>query len=166
MAEAVRMIAFAWPLVFVLLPLPWLMRRLLAPARRPLGAGLRVPFFARLKAASGAAAWRPPRLRLPHLVWLLLVAAAAQPQWRGRIEAIPTSGRDLMLVVDISGSMRAMDFGSGNDPIDRLTVVKQVAGRFLAERQGDRVGLILFGAQPFLRAPLTHDRAAVRALID
>lgn len=162
------MIGFLWPWVFLLLPLPLIARRLLPPARHPAGAALRVPFFPALVRAAGEIrpVWRSRRPRPEHLAWLLLVVAAAQPHWVRDPELIPTSGRDLMLVVDISGSMRSMDFGSGNDPMDRLTVVKQVAGRFLAERRGDRVGLVLFGAQPHLRAPLTHDTAAVRSLLD
>ncbi len=159
------MIGFVWPWVFLLLPLPWLVRRFAPPARRPAGAALRVPFFAALARNAEAVRRTPRRPRPEHLIWLLLVLAAAQPQWLREPTMIPTSGRDLMLVVDISGSMRSMDFGSGNDPMDRLSVVKQVAGRFLAERRGDRVGLILFGAQPYLRAPLTHDHEAVRMLL-
>lgn len=160
------MIDLAWPWLLLCLPLPWLARRLLPPAT-PVGLGLRVPFFRGLRAAADdGRGWRPRRPTLAHAAWLLLVLAAAQPRWIGDVDAIPTTGRDLMLVVDISGSMRAMDFGSGNAPLDRLAVVKQVAGRFLAERRGDRVGLILFGAQPYLRAPLSHDREAVRMLLD
>lgn len=152
-----------WPWALAALPLPWLVRRL-APPAPPVGAALRVPFFTAVQGLAARPTRRWPAVAL--LAWALLVLAAAQPQWLRQPELIPTSGRDLMLVVDISGSMRAMDFGSDNDPLDRLAVVKRVAGDFLSRRTGDRLGLILFGGRPALRAPLTHDRATVRALLE
>lgn len=157
------MLTLLWPWMLAALPLPWLVRRL-APAAEPVGAALRLPHFAGLRDLAGRPAGRPPWTAL--LAWGLLVLAAAQPQWLDEPHLIPTSGRDLMLVVDISGSMRAMDFGSDNDPLDRLAVVKRVAGEFLERRKGDRLGLVLFGGRPVLRAPLTHDRATVTALLE
>lgn len=158
-------LAFPWALLAA--PLPWLAWRLLPPAGA--GApGLRVPFLADLRALAAAKRRRFRRLLASPagLAWALLLLAAAQPQWLGAPEALTTTGRDLMMVVDVSGSMRAMDFVVGGEPLDRLGIVKVVAGRFVERRTGDRLGLILFGSAPYLRAPLTYDRVMVRRLLE
>ena len=154
--------------MFVLLPLPWLAGRWLPPADPLPGTALRVPFFSALKNAA-ARGWRS-RLRTllspAFAAWIFLVLAASQPQWAGNPHAIPATGRDLMLVIDISGSMRAPDFTVDGEAVDRLTMVKRVAGRFIERRQGDRLGLILFGARPYLRAPLSYDHKTIGALLE
>jgi Mg-chelatase subunit ChlD len=83
----------------------------------------------------------------------------------GRAGAAAAAGRDLMLAVDISGSMREEDMLIGNQVVDRLTAVKAVAGDFIERREGDRIGLILFGQQAYLQTPLTFDRATARTLL-
>ena len=93
------------------------------------------------------------------------MVAAARPQWTGDPVSLPTSGRDLMLAIDISGSMSVEDMQLGNQNVDRLTVVKAVIGDFVDRRQGDRVGLILFGSNAYLQAPLTFDLASVETLL-
>lgn len=163
------MIHFSWPWLFLLLPLPLLARQWLPPARSDYDYALKVPFFALLKAlasrqGSGGIPWR--RLLPAFLIWSLLLAAAARPYWMGDVGPLPATGRDLMLVVDISGSMRERDFTLAGASADRLQVVKQVAGEFIKRRRGDRLGLILFGARPYLRAPLSHDHETVGALLD
>jgi Ca-activated chloride channel family protein len=102
----------------------------------------------------------PPRLRklLFLLVWLLLLAAGARPQWLGEPQQVPSIGRRLLLAVDVSGSMASEDMASG---YNRLQVVQKVAGDFIARRHGDRVGLILFGTRPYLQAPITADLGTV-----
>jgi hypothetical protein len=92
------------------------------------------------------------------LVWFLLLLACARPQWHGEPVGIPTSGRDLLLVVDISGSMETPDMKINDDEAQRIDVVKKVVGEFVAKRSGDRVGLVLFGSQAYLQTPLTFDR--------
>ncbi|WP_091245197.1 vWA domain-containing protein [Aquimonas voraii] len=145
-----------------MLPLP-LLALLLPAARVQLGSALRLPFelpdAAVTKARSRLFA---PRLLLALPVWGLLCLAAAQPQRLGEIEAPPSSGRDLMLAVDVSGSMAAEDMQIAGRRVDRLTAVKRVLGDFLDRRAGDRVGLILFGQSAYLLTPLTFDRAHVR----
>ncbi|MEW6269766.1 MAG: VWA domain-containing protein [Thermodesulfobacteriota bacterium] len=163
------MMQLAWPWLAALLPLPFVVRALL-PAAPPERAGaLRVPFYARL-AGSDVAARGARRgrwlLGAMALAWLALVAAAMRPQWVGEPLPLPAEGRDLMLVTDLSGSMARDDFTLGGVPADRLTVVKQVADEFIARREGDRVGLVLFGTRPYLQAPLTFDRDTVRTLLD
>jgi len=97
------------------------------------------------------------------LIWLLLLVAASRPQWLGPPQPVPTTGRRVMLAVDVSGSMATQDMAGGES---RLQVVQQVAGRFIDGRYGDQVGLILFGTQPYLQAPLTKDLATVHQFLD
>ena len=163
------MFEFAWPWIFLLAPLPWLLRVVL-PAADSGEAALRVSFLAELESLSG----RRARLRLPSwrqqapfvLIWLLLLIAAARPQWVGEPQPLPTSGRDLLLAVDVSGSMEYADMDWEGEPIGRLELVKRMLGPFIEERRGDRVGLILFGSQAYLQAPLTFDRRTVRTWLD
>jgi len=162
------MISFLWPWLFLLLPLPLLARWLLPATEGIGGSPIKVPFYNQLSELSGhhsmGGLWNR-RLMLPLLIWLLLVTSAAQPVWLGDNQPQPTTGRDLMLLIDISGSMRHVDFRLHDEPAERLQVVKLVASEFVDKRRGDRLGLILFGSQPFLRAPLSHDSATIKALL-
>jgi Ca-activated chloride channel family protein len=145
-----------------------LLARWLSPARPRLGRALRLPFYAELEGLESGNRGAARRLRhlLAWLAWALLVLAAARPQWLGEPVSLPLSGRDLMLAVDVSGSMEQEDYRLGNRSADRLDVVKAVAGRFIERRQGDRLGLILFGSRAYLQTPLTYDRDTVRAMLD
>jgi Ca-activated chloride channel homolog len=164
------MIAFALPWAFLLLPLPLLVWWLCPPAASP-GGALRVPFYRRVQALPGQGTAGASRKGLLALLvkaaaWLLLVAAAAQPQWMGPPQSVTSKGRDLMLALDLSGSMATQDFSVRGQPIDRFRVVRAVARRFVLDRHGDRVGLVLFGTRAFLQAPVTPDLAAVATLLD
>jgi len=158
----------AWPLVLLALPLPWLARRLLPPAQPRVGAALKVPFFSSLQqlGMTGTAVSRRGRQSLAWLAWTLLVIAAARPQWLGDPVNLPVSGRDLMLAVDLSGSMAEEDYSLNGQAASRLDVVKAVAGKFIDQRSGDRLGLILFGSRAYLQTPLTYDRQTVAQLLD
>jgi Ca-activated chloride channel family protein len=107
----------------------------------------------------------PWRILLLWLIWALLVCAAARPQWTGEPVTLPTTGRDLMLAVDISGSMGTEDLQLGGQLVNRLVVVKNVVRDFIVARQGDRVGLILFGTNAYVQAPLTFDLPTVNQLL-
>jgi len=160
----------AWPWMLALLPLPFLVRRFV-PAAPPARAGaLRVPFFDGIASVGPTVAATGRRrawvLGTMSVAWGALVLAAARPTWVGEPVPLPAEGRDLMLVTDLSGSMAREDFTLGGAPADRLTVVKQVADEFVGRREGDRVGLVLFGTKPYLQAPLTFDRTTVRTLLD
>lgn len=159
----------AWPWLLLALPLPWLAARALPPAPSAIDSALRVPFVAEISALGGANA-RARRLRvnpLWWLVWVLLCVAAARPQELGEAVQPPQSGRDLLLAVDLSGSMAAEDMRLGGRVVDRLTAVKAVLADFLDRRVGDRVGLLLFGERAYAVTPLTLDRNSVRQqLID
>ncbi|CAI8886731.1 vWA domain-containing protein [Methylocaldum szegediense] len=163
------MIEFAWPWVFLALPLPWLVRRFLPPAHEPTAAALRTPFLdeiERLPSSRGVKRAKPHSLWIALVGWMLLTAAAARPQWLGEPIEQAVSGRDLMLAVDLSGSMEIEDFFLHGRAVDRLTATQWVAGQFIERRVGDRIGLILFGEQAYLQAPLTFDRTTVRILLD
>ncbi|WP_263141670.1 VWA domain-containing protein [Pseudomonas sp. RIT-PI-AD] len=163
------MFEFAWPWILLLAPLPWLLRRVLPPADSG-EAALHASFLGELESLAG----RRARLHLPAwrqqarfaLLWLLLLAAAARPEWVGNPLPLPSSGRDLLLAVDVSGSMEYPDMLLDGRKVSRLELVKRLMGGFIDGRQGDRVGLILFGSQAYLQAPLTFDRKTVHTWLD
>ena len=159
---------FAWPWLLLALPLPLVARWLLPPRRTP-GAALRVPWGERLDAIA-AAGGRSRALAgagvLAWLAWALLCIAAARPQALGPPVAPPQAGRDLMLAVDLSGSMGEADMELGGRPVDRLTAAKAVLADFLDRRAGDRVGLVVFGERAYALTPMTRDLASVRAQLE
>ena len=131
-------------------------------------AGLKVPSFkgfSVLTDRSEAEQLLNWRFWIAVTAWILLVCAAARPERIGDELDVPVSGRNLMLAVDLSGSMDAKDFELGNRRVDRLTATKAVAGDFIGRREGDRIGLILFGERAYLQVPLTLDRETVNTLL-
>jgi Ca-activated chloride channel family protein len=161
------MIEFVWPFLLLAAPLPLLVRWLLPSVANVEQAALKVPFldeFAVAAATKSAESRRWP-LILASIAWLLLVVASARPQWLGEPVEQAVSGRDLLLAVDVSGSMDEKDFQIGDQWFDRLTATKEVATAFIERRVGDRVGLILFGTQAYLHVPLTFDRKTVSTLL-
>lgn len=165
------MLTFVYPWLFALLPLPWLVR-LILPPRAHVPAAVRVPFGDRLRRASPAG--KPARLRqgvrrflLPALLWILLVGALTRPQWLEPAVTKNQPTRDLLLLVDLSGSMRQEDFtNAAGAKVDRLAAVKEVLGEFLSRREGDRVGLVVFGDAPYLQAPFSTDLELSRQLLN
>lgn len=160
---------FAWPWLLAALPLPLLTAAFLPRAPAPSANALRIPFYSALaNATKGKSIVQrsPARLTLASLAWVLLVLAAARPQWVGDPLQLPVSGRDLLLAVDISGSMLTEDMRLDDRQASRLNAVKAVAGNFIEQRQGDRLGLILFGSKAYLQTPLTFDRKTVQSFLD
>lgn len=160
------MFSFTWPWIFALLPLPLLVRWMSA-RRESMGSALRVPFYARIqeleKSGSKATYGARTKAVLLLLVWLLLLAAAARPVWTGDPVPLPKEGRDLLLAVDISQSMSEPDMAVNSGYASRIDAVKVVVSDFIERRDGDRIGLILFGEQGYLQTPLTFDRDTVQA---
>ena len=159
---------FAWPGLFLAIPLPWLIHALL-PARASQVPALRVPWGERLrKVASGGLLQATSRgfPWLAMLAWSLLCVAAARPQELGQPIAPPQVGRDMMLAVDLSASMGEEDMELGGRVVDRLTAAKAVLADFLDRRVGDRLGLVVFGDRAFALTPLTLDRDSVRQQLD
>ena len=162
------MFSLAWPWVLLALPLPFIVRALLPEANQLQEAGLRVPSFAGFDVLADRSRseqllnWR---IWVALVAWILLVIAAARPERIGDELEVPVSGRNLMLAVDLSGSMDQKDFELGNRRVDRLTATKAVASDFISRREGDRIGLILFGERAYLQVPLTLDRETVKILL-
>jgi Ca-activated chloride channel homolog len=163
--------SFEWPWAFLLLPAPYFVHRYLRPYQVRERA-LRVPFVPRLQTLLGEQAARNARTRsgvqLAGLlvIWLLLVTALARPVELGARVERQTAARDLLLVVDLSGSMAQTDLQHGDaPPRSRLDVVKSVVGSFIDARKGDRLGLVVFGSAPFVQVPFTLDTRVVRQLL-
>lgn len=158
----------------LLLPLIW---RFILPAVKGLhGDALKIPFLSDLQKISSTQGTIKPwsgqasmqlswRAAILWLIWVLLVIAAARPQWVGEPIKLRSESRDILLVTDISTSMLEPDFVLGRQRIDRLTAVKKTAQDFMDKRVDDRVGLILFGTNAYLQAPLTYDRKAVSEIL-
>lgn len=156
----------AWPWVFLLLPLPWLARYWIPPLEH--GAALRVPSLAEFpnapeglpEATRSGIEWR-----MAVLIWLLLLCAAARPQWLDDAQTLPVTGRDLMIALDVSASMATPDLRIDGAQRERLQVARALAQDFVARREGDRIGLIVFGSQAYLHTPLTYDLQAVQSAL-
>ncbi|OLI45858.1 vWA domain-containing protein [Xanthomonas oryzae] len=152
----------AWPWAWWLVPSPLLMW--FWPQRRADAAALRVPYAEQLQAV--AQAKTTPSLRMPRwlawLGWFLLCAALARPQQLGEVIQPPREARQMMLAVDLSGSMNEPDMVLGGKVVDRLTAAKAVLSDFLDRRDGDRVGLLVFGQRAYALTPLTADLTSVR----
>jgi Ca-activated chloride channel family protein len=122
---------------------------------------------ARMVAFAGGAGgvWR----RVPHLLRLgcliLLTLTAARPQLYNVSREIRTPGVDIMICLDASGSMRAMDFELNNEPVTRLKAVQKVVSEFIKKRETDRIGLVVFGEEAFTQAPLTLDKGLLLELV-
>jgi Ca-activated chloride channel family protein len=160
--------SLAWPWALLALPLPLIARKLMSESPTLQDAGLKVPslsFFETLTRRPDSERLLSWRFWLAALAWILLVAAAARPERIGDELDVPVSGRNLMLAVDLSGSMDQKDFELGNRRVDRLTATKAVASDFISRREGDRIGLILFGERAYLQVPLTLDRETVKVLL-
>jgi Ca-activated chloride channel family protein len=174
------MLDFELPWAFLLIPVPLLIYFLL-PDYRDRGESVRAPFFARLVDLTGRTPTRGDVVILKRTVqriavfvcWILVVTALADPRWIGEPITREAAARDLLLMVDLSGSMEAQDFVAGAETdtepltrISRLDAVKDVLGEFIARRKGDRVGLAVFGNAAFPQAPFTEDHGAVITLLD
>ena len=162
------MIQIEWPWIFACLPLPLLFRFILPAASTVQDAALRVPFiedFNQQSSSEHSINTKKWLLMLAVFTWFCLIIAASRPSWLGDRVDIPVSGRDLMMAVDLSGSMEETDFEINNQTINRLQAIKIIAREFIQKREGDRIGLILFGQQAYLQTPLTFDLKTVETLL-
>lgn len=163
------MFELALPWVLFFLPLPLFLWFILPKATIKLPAALKVPFFGAMlsivnqKQRSFAV---QAQIGLFFFIWGLLLYAAAGPRWIGEPLPLEREGRNIMLVLDLSGSMELPDMIFHGRPVSRLTVVKHAAEEFVRQRVGDRIGLILFGARAYLQTPLTYDRQTVLLRIE
>jgi Ca-activated chloride channel family protein len=168
------MFTFAWPWMALLLFLPPLAWALLPPRqaqKAPQMPELSFPYIQRLQASFQAAqrinVSRPFYMASLALCWLGLTLALMQPQFVDRYTQVQNKGHDLMLAVDLSGSMEALDFTDGDrHRVSRHQVIERAVSDFVAHRSGDRVGLVLFGSNAYLQIPLTYDIASVGKFVD
>ena len=162
------MLQLDWPWVLLLLPLPLAVYYGLPVQEAGREAALRVPFIDDFRFSQQPLRYRF-KLRLltwlSLLAWCFVVLAASRPQWLGDAIDINISGRDLMIAVDLSDSMRAKDYEINNTPVNRLNAAKSVATAFIENRRGDRLGLILFGSRAYLQTPLTFDTRIINQLL-
>ena len=161
------MLQLAWPWILAVIVAPLLVARLAPRAPDAVGAPIRVPYFEEALGWSRRAAVTRPRVLqvVALLAWVALVIAAARPQWVGDPVSLPAHGRDVMLALDLSGSMREQDMKNATAVERRIDAVKRIAGDFVARRAGDRVGLILFGTRAYLQAPFTLDLDTVSGMV-
>lgn len=163
-------LSWHWPWVFLLLPLPWFVRALL-PAKEQPQTTLKVAHMGAWQQATEntteikSARLLSPALLFALVIWLLLLIALARPYKLGEVVEMPISGRDLLLAVDLSPSMEIEDMKLNGRAVDRLVITKKVLGEFIDRRVGDRLGLVLFGDEAYLQAPLTFDRNTVKQLL-
>ena len=160
------MLQFLWPWVFFILPLPLIIR--LASPKKSVSndAALHVPYLEdfQLHVSTTSKINKRWAFLFYLIAWCFLVSATARPQWIGEPIELPVSGRDIMLAIDLSNSMsQAIRYGSRK--VTKLDATKAVAGDFINKRVGDRIGLILFGEQAYVQAPLTFDRSTVITLL-
>jgi len=158
-----------WPWMLLLLPLPWLVV-IKRKAQTSTHIAPHLPLFETAKALGFNASQsqqQTPRWKstLLLLAWISLVFAACRPSYIGEQVDIPLSGRDLMLAIDISPSMKEQDMQLQGKTATRLAVVKNVVAQFVEQRSGDRVGLILFGTQPYVQSPLSFDTTTANTLL-
>ncbi|MDB2414608.1 VWA domain-containing protein [Rickettsiales bacterium] len=163
---------FQWPQMAILVLLP-LIFRLIVPASKDHGAvsKLIIPASAKIKEAFGTSKSAPvvkSRLEkfMLYLIWVLCVIALMRPQIVNEYTHVNNEGYDLMLAVDLSGSMKALDFEKNGQRINRLQATKEVVGNFVKDRRGDRVGLVLFGSNAYLHVPLTLDTISVSDMLN
>jgi Ca-activated chloride channel family protein len=161
------MFEFAWVWVLFILPLPLLIYFMFPGKATSESAALLVPNSLKVQShATKSLKKSTPRLFLATLIWCCLVLAAARPQWLGEPVSIPNEGRDLMIAVDLSGSMKQDDMRINGRAVNRLDMTKYVLREFIKRRVGDRLGLILFADTAYLQAPLTFDRDTIKTLLD
>jgi Ca-activated chloride channel family protein len=164
---------FAYPLAYLLLPLPLLVWKLMPPHRERVSA-LRVPFFdaiveaTGLESRAGAVVMRRRVLQMLAgiLVWAAIVTGIAKPEWVGEPIVRTEAARDIMLAIDLSGSMDYRDFpGEDGQNVSRFAAVQEVVAQFVADRESDRIGLIVFGDRAYLQLPFTRDLKTADALV-
>ncbi len=162
------MIQFEWPYLILALPLPLLIRWLLPVDLPEQQAALKVPFLEDFGTAETTRVYQAKQwpFLIAAIAWVALILSCMRPLWMGEPIEQVISGRDLMMAVDVSGSMSIEDFIIDNQGVDRLVATKQIAGQFIERRKGDRLSLILFATKPFLQVPLTFDRKTVQILLE
>lgn len=152
------------PWLLVLLPVPLILSRWFRS--NVIGPALIMPAASWQAARDADGVGLSGRGWLVRVAWFALVIALAGPRSETVTDIVPASGRDIVLVMDLSGSMMKEDFHIDGAAVTRLTAVKRTASAFVAARQGDRIGLVVFGERAYFAAPLTFDVRALARAID
>jgi Ca-activated chloride channel family protein len=161
------MITFAWPWLLLLLPLPLFVYWLPKKHNGRTSAALIMPqLLPNTSVNISSQTSKKSPLVILSLCWLLAVVALSQPQWLGDAIDIPTEGREMMIAVDLSGSMQIEDMSLHGSAVNRLDMLKVVLGDFIERRVGDRLGLILFADDAYMQTPMTFDRKTVKQMLD
>jgi len=161
------MISFAWPWLLLLLPLPLLVYWLPQKRNNRTSAALVIPqLLSNISVNTTTQTSKKSPLIILALCWLLTVFALSQPEWLGDAIDIPTEGREMMIAVDLSGSMQIEDMSLNGNAVNRLDMLKVVLGDFIERRVGDRLGLILFADDAYMQTPMTFDRKTVKQMLD
>ena len=162
------MLSFVWPWFYLILPLPFLYRKLRRSANSEspyLESTILLSIAETQNRLVSSTSQRRLLILLLIIAWLSLVTAIARPVNIGDPVALPTTGRDILLAVDISGSMEREDMIINGRQVNRLYAVKSVVSEFVNTREGDRLGLILFGERAYLQTPLTFDTKTLQDLL-
>lgn len=165
------MISFAWPWMFLLIPLPWIVMFFAQPGKQNAITTINFPMLDKVQAAfgkqnsinKGRLSWR---YILLILAWILLVVSLMRPEIVQDSAYIDNQGYDLLLAVDLSRSMDAVDFKLNGRPVSRIAATKEIVGNFVRKREGDRVGLVVFADHAYLTVPLTLDTVSVGKMLD
>lgn len=164
------MFTFTWPYVLLLLPLIFIVQTVFPGKPAKNDALLRAPLLPQWQTLHQQTTMAPFQNKLQQFyafsAWSLLLLACANPEWLGDPLPVQQEGRNILLAVDLSTSMAIPDLQRDDQLINRLDSVKTVAASFIDKRQGDKLGLILFGSKAYLQTPLTFDRKTVHSMLD
>ena len=170
--ETLSNLSFIWPWMIAFLPLPWIIHRIIKPVHKQHTPLLAPQIIARIEdqlPTENLIESNQPTKSIPILailMWFSLIIAATRPVLYLDATPFQVSGKEMLLTVDLSGSMRKEDMYLAGDEVNRLVAVKSVVSEFITRRQGDRMGLIVFGTQAFLQSPLTYDLNTVNTLLN
>jgi len=163
------MIQLLYPWLLYALPLPLVIWFFSKP-KQPQLAAIRTPMFSNWNAIQqnqkSSNSKQVFQKLITFIVWCAIVIACARPQFIGEPIELPTTGRDLLLSIDVSGSMEEEDLKLHGRKANRLAVVKSIISEFIEKREGDRLGLVLFGEKAYLQTPLTFDLKTVQFMLD
>lgn len=161
---------FIWPLAFLFLLLPAAVYFLLPEKKQQQNArALKIPFFNKIKSLKTRSSTTETKKKSAcvflSLAWIFFVLAAARPVWYPGFKTLPLETRNIILTLDVSGSMKEVDFILDNQPVDRLTAVKKTVDDFLNNRPDDNIALVLFADEAYTYAPLSYDKKTLRSLL-
>jgi len=158
------MFEFTYLWMFLLLPLPLLARYFLSAQKRSY-TQIWIPLAQGISEQQSDIQKNSFSTFIPWFAWLLLLTALAKPIWFGEPIRLQQQSRDMIVSLDLSGSMQEVDMPLNGQSVDRLTLVKDLLNKFIEQRKGDRLGLILFADHAYLQTPLTFDLKTIKEMV-